>query len=76
MLTESNSPLSVLYNYYTSGAQVPINFNLMNYLTRMTPKDYDTKIREWINYMPTRSTFNAVVGHNINNFFIFDNKTV
>jgi len=60
-MTESSSPLNVLFKYYTSGAEIPTNFNLMylNYLH--SPKDYDRAIRTWITKMPKGSTFNVVV---------------
>lgn len=65
-MTESYSPLSVLFKYYTIGVQIPTNFNLMmNSARRYSPKDYDTEIRKWIDKMPTGSTYNVVVIYNI-----------
>lgn len=62
-MTESSSPLNVLFKYYTSGAEIPTNFNLMYYNYLHSPKEYDREIRTWITQMPNGSTFNVVVNN-------------
>ncbi|XP_026813423.1 maltase 2-like isoform X2 [Rhopalosiphum maidis] len=60
IMTESYSNNSVLFKYYTSGADVPTNFNLLeNY--HYTPKDYKREIENWITKMPVGATFNSVL---------------
>lgn len=60
-MTESYSPLSVLFKYYTSGVEIPTNFNLINSNHRNTPKDFDIQIKNWITKMPKGATYNNVV---------------
>jgi len=60
MMTESYSNNSVLFKYYTSGAEIPTNFNLIKY-NYYTPKDYEREIENWITKMPIGATFNSVV---------------
>jgi len=60
-MTESYSNHSVLYNYYTSGAEIPTNFKLMKDSWKFTPKDFEREIENWITKMPFGSTFNSVV---------------
>lgn len=57
-MTESYSQNDVLFKYYTSGAEIPTNFNLMSY---DTPKDYNREIYNWISEMPKGATYNVVV---------------
>lgn len=59
-MTESYSNHSILYKYYTSGAEVPTNFNLMED-HNSTPEGFQRAIEEWITKMPFGSTFNSVV---------------
>lgn len=61
-MTESYSPLNVLFKYYISGAEIPTNFNLMNNY-HYTAKNYDDAIRSWITKMPKGATFNVVVSN-------------
>jgi len=62
-MTESYTNHTVLYNYYTSGAEVPTNFDLMENHIHNIPEDFDRKIENWITTMPFGSTFNSVVFH-------------
>jgi len=59
-MTESYSNHSVLSQYYTSGAEIPTNFNLMEDTSR-TPKDFEKAIENWMTDMPLGATFNSVV---------------
>ncbi|XP_022164151.1 maltase 1-like [Myzus persicae] len=59
IMTESYSNHSFLYKYYTSGAEVPTNFNLMEDHI-ITPEVFQRAIEEWITKMPFGSTFNSV----------------
>lgn len=59
-MTESYSNLSVLYKYYTSRAEVPSNFNLLEDKSN-TPKEFERAIENWITKMPYGATFNSVV---------------
>jgi len=59
-MTESYSNTSILFKYYTSGAEVPTNFNLLKGY-RYTPKDFEREIENWITKMPVGATFNSVV---------------
>ncbi|CAI6365687.1 unnamed protein product [Macrosiphum euphorbiae] len=61
IMTESYTNHSVLYNYYTSGAEVPTNFKLMNDSINYTPKDFEREIENWITKMPFGATFNSVL---------------
>ncbi|XP_025207346.1 maltase 2-like [Melanaphis sacchari] len=60
IMTESYSNNSVLFKYYTSGVDVPTNFNLVRY-SSYTPKDFARNIEEWITKMPVGATFNSVL---------------
>lgn len=60
IMTESYSNNSVLFKYYTSGAEVPTNFNLLRGY-HYTPKDYEREIENWITKMPVGATFNSVL---------------
>lgn len=61
-MTESYSPHSVLFKYYTSGAEIPSNFFLMsNNNMKYTPKDFNREIKKWITEMPQGATYNSVV---------------
>lgn len=60
IMTESYSNNSVLFKYYTSGAEVPTNFNLLGDY-HYTPKDYEREIENWITKMPLGATFNSVL---------------
>ncbi|XP_022175216.1 maltase 2-like [Myzus persicae] len=60
IITESYSSNSVLFKYYTSGAQIPTNFNLLGDY-HYTPKDYEREIENWITKMPLGATFNSVL---------------
>jgi alpha-glucosidase len=60
MMTESYSNHSVLYKYYTSGAEVPSNFNLLEDKSN-TPKEFERAIENWITKMPYGATFNSVL---------------
>jgi len=59
-MTESYSTNSVLFKYYTSGVEIPTNFNLLGDY-HYTPKDYEREIENWITKMPVGATFNSVV---------------
>jgi len=59
-MTESYSNTSVLFKYYTSGAEIPTNFNLLEEYYH-TPSDYEREIENWITKMPAGATFNSVV---------------
>lgn len=59
-MTESYSSQEVLFKYYTSGAEIPTNFNLM-YNFHYTTKNYNDAIRNWITNMPKGETYNVVV---------------
>lgn len=61
IMTESYSPLSVLFKYYNVGVEIPSNFNLLNNNYRNTPKDFDQQIQNWISKMPKGATYNNVV---------------
>ncbi|XP_001949423.2 maltase 1-like [Acyrthosiphon pisum] len=61
IMTESYTNHSVLYNYYTSGAEVPTNFNLLEDHVSNIPKDFETEIETWITKMPFGATFNSVL---------------
>lgn len=63
IITESYSPLNVLFKYYTCGAEIPSNFNLLGYNYLHSPINYDTEIRKWITQMPKGATFNVVVSN-------------
>jgi len=60
IMTESYSNTSILFKYYTSGAEIPTNFNLLEEYHH-TPKDYEREIENWITKMPVGATFNSVV---------------
>ncbi|KAL4131502.1 hypothetical protein QTP88_008804 [Uroleucon formosanum] len=59
IITESYSNNSVLFKYYTSGVEIPTNFNLLK--DHYTPKDYEREIENWITKMPVGATFNSVL---------------
>ncbi|XP_026806084.1 maltase 1-like [Rhopalosiphum maidis] len=60
IMTESYSNTSVLFKYYTSGAEIPTNFNLLEEYYH-TPSDYEREIENWITKMPAGATFNSVL---------------
>ncbi|KAF0749361.1 maltase 2-like [Aphis craccivora] len=60
IMTESYSNISILFKYYTSGAEIPTNFNLLEEYHH-TPKDYEREIENWITKMPLGATFNSVL---------------
>lgn len=59
-MTESYSPLSVLFKYYVTGVEIPSNFNLLEDHAS-TPKTYENAIESWIAKMPKAATYNVVV---------------
>lgn len=62
-MTESYSSHSVLFKYYTSGAEIPSNFFLMLNNMKYTPKDFNREIKKWITEMPQGAIYNVVVSN-------------
>ncbi|VVC30064.1 Glycoside hydrolase superfamily,Glycosyl hydrolase, family 13, catalytic domain [Cinara cedri] len=60
--TESYAPLDVLKQYYgntsSPGAQIPLNFNLVNTNRNYLLKNIDRTIREWLEILPDNGVAN------------------
>uniref|UniRef100_A0A2S2Q740 alpha-glucosidase n=1 Tax=Sipha flava TaxID=143950 RepID=A0A2S2Q740_9HEMI len=66
IMTESYSPNDILFNYYSSGTEIPTNFKLMPYNQLLNSTITDIEIRKWITEMPENATYNVVLQNHDN----------